>query len=51
MSLFTALHQTYNYGLAHGIVDNDNEDKSLLLPLYHNSMKSNGKNILEIKLD
>lgn len=51
MSLFTALHQTYNYGLGHGIVDNDNEDKSLLLPLYHNSMKSNGKNILEIKLD
>lgn len=51
MSFFTALHNSYNYGLDHDMIDNGENSTSLILPIYHNSMKSNGKNIVEIKLD
>ena len=51
MSFFTTLFKSYNYGLDHGMIDKKDDNTSLILPLYHNSMKSNGKNIIEIKLD
>lgn len=51
MSFFTTLFKSYNYGLNHGMIDKNDDNTSLILPLYHNSMKSNGKNIIEIKLD
>lgn len=51
MSFFTTLFKSYNYGLNHGMIDKNDDNTYLILPLYHNSMKSNGKNIIEIKLD
>ena len=51
MGLLTALYKSYNYGLENDLVGNLDDRENLILPLYHNSMKSNGKNIVEITLD
>lgn len=51
MSFLTALLNSYNYGLENNLVGNLEDKSSLILPIYHNSMKSNGKNIVEIKIN
>lgn len=51
MSFLTALLNSYNYGLKNNLVGNLDDKSSLILPIYHNSMKSNGKNIVEIKIN
>ena len=51
MSFLTALLNSYNYGLENNLVGNPDDKSSLILPIYHNSMKSNGKNIVEIKIN
>ena len=51
MSFLTALLNSYNYGLENNLVGNLDDKSSLILPIYHNSMKSNGKNIVEIKIN
>lgn len=51
MSLLTALYQTYTYALEKDLVGKMDEDGQIILPIYHNSMKSNGKNIVEVTLD
>ena len=48
MSFLTALYDSYNYGLENNLVGDLDNKSSLILPIYHNSMKSNGKNIVEI---
>lgn len=51
MSFLTALYNTYNYALDQGLVGGVGDEKSLILPLYFNSMKSDGKNIVEVMID
>lgn len=51
MSFLTALYKTYNYGLENNLVGNLDDKSSLILPIYHNSKKSNGKNIVEILIN
>lgn len=51
MSFLTALYNSYNFGLKNNLVGNLDDKASLILPIYHNSMKSNGKNIVEILLN
>ena len=51
MSFLTALLNSYNYGLENNLVGNLDDKSSLILPIYHNSMKSNGKNIVEITIN
>ncbi|MGV2876053.1 type I-C CRISPR-associated protein Cas8c/Csd1 [Macrococcus capreoli] len=51
MTFELALMKTYDYAEEIGLVDDFNEDGATLLPLYHNNMRSNGQNIIEILLD
>lgn len=51
MSFLNALYNTYNYALEHNLVGDTDKKKSLILPLYYNSMKSDGKNIVELLVD
>lgn len=51
MSFLTSLHKAYNYALEHDLVDRHDKDETVILPIYHNNMQSNGKNILNISLD
>lgn len=51
MSFLTALYNSYNFGLENNLVGNLDDKSSLILPIYHNSMKSNGKNIVEILIN
>lgn len=51
MTFELALMRSYEYAQELGLVDELNEDGATLLPLYHNNMKSNGQNIIEIHLD
>lgn len=50
MDFFTSLLKTYENAEAEGWVDNANKG-TILLPIYHTSLKSNGKNIISIVLD
>lgn len=50
MSLLTALLDSYNYALEHDMVGKPDHFGNILLPMYYNSMKSNGKNIIELLL-
>ncbi|MBS4889310.1 MAG: type I-C CRISPR-associated protein Cas8c/Csd1 [Anaerococcus vaginalis] len=50
MSLLQALYNSYEYAKNNNMID-DNDSCDIILPLYHDSKKSNGKNIISIKLD
>lgn len=50
MSLLSALLKSYDYALANNMVDKINEFGEVILPIYHNSMKSTGNNIVEVLL-
>lgn len=46
------LLNAYNYSLENNFVDNHNsENDTVLLPLYHTNLRSDGKNIVEITLN
>lgn len=51
MDFFTSLLKAYEKAEEIGLVDQQNGDNLVLLPLYHTSLKSNGKNIISVKLD
>lgn len=51
MDFFTSLLKAYKKAEEIGLVDQQNGDNPVLLPLYHTSLKSNGKNIIAVKLD
>ena len=50
MSLLTALLDSYDYALDHDMVGKPDHFGNILLPMYYNSTKSNGKNIIELLL-
>lgn len=50
MSLLTALLSSYDYALENDMVGKPDHFGNILLPMYYNSMKSNGKNIIELLL-
>ena len=51
MDFFTSLLKAYEKAEEIGLVDQQDGDNPVLLPLYHTSLKSNGKNIISVKLD
>ena len=51
MDFFTSLLKTYENAEAEGLVDSHTGDGMILLPIYHTSLKSNGKNIIRVRLD
>ena len=51
MDFFTSLLKAYEKAEEIGLVDQQNGDNPVLLPLYHTSLKSNGKNIISVRLD
>ena len=51
MDFFTSLLKAYEKAEEIGLVDQQNGDNPVLLPLYHTSLKSNGKNIISVKLE
>lgn len=51
MNLLTELYNTYNQALEQGLVDKHPDNQTVILPLYHNNMKSNGTNIIRIILN
>ncbi|WP_117280464.1 type I-C CRISPR-associated protein Cas8c/Csd1 [Streptococcus intermedius] len=51
MDFFTSLLKAYEKAEEIGLVDQQKGDNPVLLPLYHTSLKSNGKNIIIVKLD
>lgn len=50
MDFFTSLLKTYESAEAEGWVDNPDKG-TVLLPIYHTSLKSNGKNVISVVLD
>ena len=48
MDFFTSLLKAYEKAEEIGLVDQQNGDNPVLLPLYHTSLKSNGKNIISV---
>src|SRR5699024_3132338 len=51
MSFLTELYNAYNMSLESGLVDKHEASQTVLLPIYHNNMRSNGKNIIQIHLN
>ncbi len=51
MDFFTALLKAYENAEETGWVDSPEKGETILLPIYHTSLKSNGKNIITVKLD
>ncbi|MGT2844368.1 type I-C CRISPR-associated protein Cas8c/Csd1 [Streptococcus hongkongensis] len=51
MDFFTSLLKAYKSAEKEGYVDNPAKSGPVLLPIYHTSLKSNGKNVIAIKLD
>lgn len=52
MDFFTSLLKAYEKAEEIGLVDQQKgENDPVLLPIYHTSLKSNGKNIISVKLD
>lgn len=52
MDFFTSLLKAYEKAEETGLVDQQKSDsEAVLLPIYHTSLKSNGKNIISVKLD
>ncbi|MFD2829994.1 type I-C CRISPR-associated protein Cas8c/Csd1 [Corticicoccus populi] len=50
MSLTTALLSAYEQAEKAGLVDNHNGDNTVLLPVYHNNLKSSGNNVIQVTL-
>lgn len=48
MSLLSALLDSYNYAIDHGMVGKPDQYEHVILPMYYNSMKSDGKNIINL---
>lgn len=48
MSLLSALLDSYNYAMDHGMVGKPDQYGHVILPMYYNSMKSDGKNIINL---
>ena len=51
MDFFTSLLRTYESAAKEGLVDNHNHNNTILLPLYHSSKRSTGKDIISVKLN
>ena len=51
MTLINSLVKTYDKSLEAGLVDKYNGNDSVILPLYHDLLKSTGENILKISID
>src|SRR5699024_5797988 len=51
MDFFTSLLKSYDYALENGLVDVHDGNSTILLPLYHTNLRSNGKNIINVLLD
>ena len=51
MDFFTSLLKAYEKAEEIGLVDQQSGDNPVLLPIYHTSLKSNGKNIISVRLD
>ena len=51
MDIYTSLLKSYDYALENGLVDVHDGNSTILLPLYHTNMQSNGENIINILLD
>lgn len=52
MDFFTSLLKTYEKAELADLVDHQKRsNEPVLLPIYHTSLKSNGKNIISVKLD
>ena len=50
MGFLTALYQTYEQAEKDGLVDKHEGQNTVLLPIYHSSLKSEGNNIIRIYL-
>lgn len=50
MSFLNALYNSYVYSTDNGLVDDHSSSNTVLLPIYHTSLKSNGKNIIQLSL-
>ncbi len=51
MDFFTSLLKAYEGAEKENYVDNPAKSGPVLLPIYHTSLKSNGKNVISVKLD
>lgn len=50
MNFFSTLRDTYDISLKNGLVDNHEGNNTILLPLYHTSLKSSGEDIIQVEL-
>ncbi|MHC5269686.1 type I-C CRISPR-associated protein Cas8c/Csd1 [Enterococcus sp. LJL98] len=50
MSFFSALKDAYDVSLKEGLVDRHDGNNTILLPLYHTSLKSSGEDIFQVEL-
>lgn len=50
MSFFSALRDAYDVILKEGLVDRHDGNSTILLPLYHTSLKSGGEDIFQVEL-
>lgn len=50
MDFLTALYNSYNDSLKNDKVDKHDDDNTILLPIYHTSMKSRGNDIIQVTL-
>lgn len=51
MSILTNLLKTYEYCQENNLVDNYSENDTVLLPIYHQNIKAQNMNLLEVTLD
>ena len=51
MNFLSTLYNLYNSAEKAGLVDKQDGNKTVLLPLYHTSLKSSGNNIIKVILD
>lgn len=50
MNFFSTLRDAYDISLKNGLVDNHEGNNTILLPLYHTSLKSSGEDIIQVEL-
>ena len=51
MNFLSALYRSYDSAEKAGLVDKQDGNATILLPLYHTSLNSNGKNIIKVTLN
>ena len=51
MNFLSALYRSYDSAEKNGLVDKQDGSETILLPLYHTSLNSNGKNIIKVTLN